>query len=200
VVAGQVHNSPLKVVGIEDADGVVGGRPRGVGEERGHAEQGVGVVLLSVDGSGGEVVAEDLAGLCEAGARDPKDGVVGDGEDEELVEEVASEVAALHVGELVGEGGGEVFLRERLGPAGGEQDCSAEDANGDRAGDVWVCGEVGVGYGEALGASLPGLCGGGGERDGLGVASEELGLAEAPCEAGGEEEHHGEVREGERVE
>ena len=69
-------------------------------------------------------------------AREPEDGMEGDGEGEELVEEILGEVAAAHVGELVGEDGVEIFGEERAVEMHGEKERGAADAEGDGAGDL----------------------------------------------------------------
>ena len=64
------------------------------------------------------------------------DRMKGDGEGEELVEEILGEVAAAHVGELVGEDGVEIFAEEGGVDVRGEKERGAADAEGDGAGDL----------------------------------------------------------------
>ena len=110
----EVHNSPFKVVGIEDPDGVKDWVLAGRAEFRSQAKERTGVLLFAGDGLGSERIAKKLAAFRHAGAREPERGMVGDGQRDEFVKEVLGEVAATHVGELVGECGVQIFGAQRF--------------------------------------------------------------------------------------
>ena len=111
---------------------VGGKRPRvvmpgltGLGEVAGEGEEGTGVGGGGAGGFGGEGVAEDLAGLGDAGVEEWRDGVPGDGEGDEAAEGVGEGVAAADVGELVEEDGGEFVV---VGEMPGQEEDGVEDA------------------------------------------------------------------------
>jgi hypothetical protein len=119
----------------------------------------------------------------------------GDGEGEELVEEILGEVAAAHVGELVGEDRVEIFGEERGVEVRGEQEGGAADAEGDGAGDLGGFGDESVGYGEELGIAVVALASGAGEIEGLGAAAKGCCLVDTDGESNGEEDECGEVED-----
>jgi hypothetical protein len=117
----------------------------------------------------------------------------GDGQSEELVEEVFCEVAAAHVRELVREGSGEVFAGEICEQRGRDKDDAVASADGRRADDLCRCGELGVVNGEDASAALPDGEGFPDESDGLRCAMERARAVKAIEETPGDEEEHDDV-------
>src|ERR1700742_3110733 len=155
MVAGEFHDSPLENVGIENSDGVRGCGSRGTREGCGEPEKRVSVASCAIRGLRGELVADHLARFGDAKTREPEQRMPRDEQSDEFVEKIFCEVAATHVRELVGEGGGEVFVREIGENRWREKDDAAADADGGGAGDRGGRGELRVVHSEDASAALP---------------------------------------------
>jgi len=132
----EIHDSPFKVVGIEDSDGVRGWALSAMSKLRRQAHERACVLLFAGNGFGCKRVAEQLAAFCDAGAREPECGVPGDRKRKDFVDEIFCEVPAIHVSELVRDGGVEIFGAQGFKPAGGEQQKALADADRNRTWNV----------------------------------------------------------------
>ena len=96
----------------------------------------------------------------------------GDGQSDEFVEKIFCKVATAHVRELMGQSGGEVFVREICEQRWREDNDAVTNPDGGRAGDGGACGELCVVNAEDASAALPAGEGLAGESDGLCGAAE----------------------------
>jgi hypothetical protein len=124
--------------------------------------------------AGGEEVADHLAGAGDAAIDGVKDGVPDEREGGELAESVNEGVAALDVGELVGDGG--ALLWERVvAEVVRQQEGWAEDADDDRAGELGRTAEGWESDVEGVGELVPQGLVGFGEGVGVGGGEELVG-------------------------